>query len=396
MIRIARKRFVLLALILGFAWSEALAQAPSFQTIFTFTDVIKQGSSPNGALLNVGGELFGTTQQGGLNFISGGGTLFQVTTAGAQSLVYSFGSRSPVLDGSSPNSGLVNVGGVLLGTTSRGGASDQGTIFGIDPVTGTQTVLFSFAGGAGGGSPRSGLINVGGALYGVTRDGGAANKGVLFRIKPDGTKYTVLRSFGVDSDDGAFPTAKLLNVNGTLYGTTAFAGLFGTCSNGCGTVFSYVIATRAYTTLHRFTGGAGGGRPVAELINVKGTLYTTTSEQGASGKGTIFRINADGTNPSVVYSFAGGSDGAGPLGALLNVGGKLWGTTNLGGNGNPAACFTGCGTVFRFNPATGTTTIIHAFTGTNEGTGPAGALINVGGSLYGTTSSGATIFRVTP
>ena len=89
------------------------------------------------------------------------------------------------------------------------------------------------------------LTNVNRVLYGATQDGGASSKctsssgttgcGVVFSVTTSGTEKT-LHSFK-DGPDGADPITTLLYLNGVLYGTTYFGGS-GSCSNGCGTVFS--------------------------------------------------------------------------------------------------------------------------------------------------------------
>ena len=66
------------------------------------------------------------------------------------------------------------------------------------------------------------------------------------------------------------------------------------------------------------------------LIDVNGTLYGTTNFGGAYGPGTVFSISASGKE-KVLHSFAGGSDGAGPYGGLIDVNGTLYGTTEFGG-----------------------------------------------------------------
>jgi uncharacterized repeat protein (TIGR03803 family) len=83
------------------------------------------------------------------------------------------------------------------------------------------------------------------------------------------------------------------------------------------------------------------------LINVNGTLYGTTWSGGSSNGGTVYRISTTGSE-KVLYSFAGGSDGAHPSAALLNVKGTLYGTTAYGGGGS--GCGSGCGTVFALTP----------------------------------------------
>jgi len=164
----------------------------------------------------------------------------------------------------------------------------------------------------------------------------------------------------------------LLDVGGTLYGTTYWGG-----ATDNGTVFS-VTPSGAESVIYSFKGGSDGGNPSAGLISVGGTLYGTTYGNPAIGNGTVFSVTPSGTE-TVLYSFKGGSDGAGPRAGLLEFNGLLYGTTLGGGNGN--------GTVFNVTLA-GTETVVHSFQGGSDGKDPQAALINVHGTLYGTTING--------
>jgi len=82
----------------------------------------------------------------------------------------------------SRRAGLIDVRGELYGTTVRGGANDAGTVFKI--AKGVETVLHSFGIGKDGAYPQAALLNVGGTLYGTTHLGGAYNKGTVFTIVP--------------------------------------------------------------------------------------------------------------------------------------------------------------------------------------------------------------------
>jgi uncharacterized repeat protein (TIGR03803 family) len=77
--------------------------------------------------------------------------------------------------------------------------------------------------------------------------------------------------------------------------------------------------------------------PQAELVNVRGTLYGTTSAGGSSrncgsgGCGTVFSITPGGIE-KVLYSFGSSPDGYWPEAGLIDVGGTLYGTTAFGGS----------------------------------------------------------------
>ncbi len=102
----------------------------------------------------------------------------------------------------------------------------------------------------------------------------------------------MLHTFG-NGYDGFSPTGALINVKGTLYGTTPVGGAYGRgtniCYGGCGTVYS--ISTRGNEkVLHSFGRGSDAKQPFAGLIEVKGTLYGTTAGGGTNGYGTVFAL----------------------------------------------------------------------------------------------------------
>jgi uncharacterized repeat protein (TIGR03803 family) len=291
-------------------------------------------------------------------------------------------------DGESPYAGLLNVHGTLYGTTELGGASDDGTAFSVT-TSGTESVLHSFMGGSDGAYPYARLLDLDGTLYG-TVNGGVNNVGTIFSMTTSGTE-SVLHTF-TGPPDGQLSYAGLVDVDGTLYGTTQYGGT-GSCGGGCGTVFK-ITGPGTESVIYSFTNGSDGGYPYAGLISVNGTLYGTTQEGGASGAGTVFSITTSGTE-SVLHAFTGSpSDGAYPYAGVVNVDGTLYGTTNVGGASND-------GTVFSITPS-GTETVLYSFKGGSDGAAPYAGLLNVNGTLYGTTAVGGvsknghgTVFKVT-
>jgi uncharacterized repeat protein (TIGR03803 family) len=308
-------------------------------------------------LIDVKGTLYGTTEGGD----GGPGTVFALDpSTGAEKTIYTFCSQSNCADGNSPVAALIDVKGMLYGTTIRGGGNTRcqgdgcGTVFSVDPNTGVEKVLYAFcpqAGCADGAEPQGGLIDVNGTLYGTTRYGGgtACNGdgcGTVFAINRKTGKEKTLYAFcsQLNCADGANPTASLIDVNGTLYGTTYLGGSTGCNGNGCGTVFAIDPNTDAETVLYSFCGQtncADGANPVASLIDVHRILYGTTFN-GGNGNGTVFSIDPDSGAETVIYSFCNQqncADGAVPQGSLMDVSGKLYGTTLAGGTD-------GYGTVF--------------------------------------------------
>jgi uncharacterized repeat protein (TIGR03803 family) len=242
-------------------------------------------------------------------------------------------------------------------------------------------------------SPYAELINVKGTLYGTTGGGGShGGLGTVFSITKTG-KETVLYSFGRNGD-GADPEAGLLNANGTLYGTTLSGGRESYYS--AGTVFS-VTQSGKEKLLHTFSSPDtyyqpnNGIHPTAGLIDVNGTFYGTTSQGGlAFYCGIVFSVTMS-HKFKVLHKFCSThNDGAQPEAALLDVNGTLYGTTYYGGLGD--------GTVFSITPAGDYRTLYSFGTTHDDGESPASTLINVNGTLYGTTSgggNGGTVFSIT-
>ncbi|HTD54580.1 MAG TPA: choice-of-anchor tandem repeat GloVer-containing protein [Silvibacterium sp.] len=182
---------------------------------------------------------------------------------------------------------------------------------------------------------------------------------------------------------------------GNFYGTTLYGGdLSGCGGQGCGVVFKVDLAGNE-SVLHAFAGSPDASSPSAGLIrDEEGNLYGTGSGGGtapAGGAGAVYKVDRAG-NESLLYSFTGAPDGAGPIGGVIrDREGNLYGTTSSGGYlGN--GCTNGCGTVFKID-RTGKETILHSFTGSRSG-GPDGVYPETSlvrdeeGNLYGTTSFG--------
>ena len=157
-----------------------------------------------------------------------------MTKDGTETVLHSFGTG---VDGADPVGGLIDVDGTFYGTTESGGANEFGTVFSVTPA-GVETVLYNFTSvDKDGGGPQVALIDVGGTLYGVTGTGYNKNgyfSSTLFSITPAGVLKT-LHTFGKGQDgDGAL--GNLIYVGHTLYGTTAAGG-----TSGKGTVFKYKL-----------------------------------------------------------------------------------------------------------------------------------------------------------
>jgi len=364
------------------------------------------GRKPRAALIDVNGILYGTTEKGGTgNCSQGCGTVYALDPkTGADTVLYSFCGQQNCSDGSVPQSSLIDVNGTLYGTTYRGGGHRHGTVFALDPNTGIETVLYSFCSQKSctdGSFPQSNLIDVNGALYGTTIDGGNYNCscGTVFRLDPNTDVETVLYRFCSQQNctDGQNLYAGLLNLGNMLYGTAGSGGTY-----GYGTVFALDPSTGAETVLYSFCSqqNCKDGRGPSNLIDVHGTLYGTTVYGGAAcsddldGCGTVFALDRKTGIETVLYVFCSQqncTDGAEPFAGLIDVKGILYGTTRSGGAGD-------WGTVFELDPNTDVEAVLYSFCSQQkcaDGSEPFAGLIDEKDLLYGTTYLGGADRRGT-
>ncbi|HEY1654555.1 MAG TPA: choice-of-anchor tandem repeat GloVer-containing protein [Candidatus Tumulicola sp.] len=313
---------------------------------------------PGATLLDVNGTLYGTTQEGGP---SNNGIVYSLSLSGDEKILHDFGS--PITAAQLPEGAFIDVNGTLYGTTWVGGKYHNenqssydfgGTAYSIDPTSGAFRKLHDFGQGEDGQILFGGLLDVNGTFYGVTSAGGKdaapGRGGTVFSLSRKGTEK-VLHSFG-GSGDGSWPfdSSGLIDVNGTLYGTTEYGG-----AHNLGTVFSISPTSGTEQVLHSFGASGDGADPEAGLIDVKGTLYGTTTAGGKYYKknsplqygGTLFSISLTGTE-QVLHNFGDGTDGQNPQGAPLDVNGTLYGTTTWGGKNNCVPGFGSGGTVYAF------------------------------------------------
>ena len=376
--------------------------AQTLTTLYSFTGGA-DGANPNAALLYDGATLYGTTLVGGTG---GQGTVFRVNPAsGAEAVLHSF---APGTDGENPSGSLIARGGALFGTTSGGGGGSNclsagcGTVFRVNAATGAEKILYRFAGGEDGGFPFAGVTAFGGALYGTTGYFGGGY-GTVFKLDPATGIETRLHGFS--QADGHQPYAPLVARAGKLYGTTEAGGNSGCAQEGCGTIFKFDPASGDETMLHVFTSTPDGASPLAGLVAGGGVFYGTTPWGGSADSGTVFRIDTKTGAEKVLHSFDGRAGGGGPTSGLVYAGGALYGTTSLGGTFNrnciDAEQRTGCGVIFKIDPKSGAETVLYRFTGTTDGADPTSGLIYQSGVFYGTTFAGGaagngTVFSFVP
>jgi uncharacterized repeat protein (TIGR03803 family) len=261
------------------------------------------------------------------------------------------------------------------------------------------------------------------AIYGVSSTGGAADAGVIFRFKLD-DDFCVLHTFS-GGDDGGQPSSVFFDNKGNLFGFT----LLGGDNPSYGTAFRLSKSGRL-TSIHHFNGEDGG--QVSGGVVVKGNDFFATAGVGGSlGKGALLKMSPSGgvsvlysfgqTDPSAgpywgltrgndgllygmtygwvsdvhgtvfrstlsgdvsyLHTFEGGEDGSRPLFLPTPAkDGSVYGSTLLGGSNN-------LGVVFKIDPA-GNYSILHTFTGGDDGARPTGLIQAENGRFYGATSEG--------
>src|SRR5579884_1754450 len=196
---------------------------------------------------------------------------------------------------------------------------------------------------------------------------------------------TILKNFSNSYLTGAYPVGQLAVNSGTFYGMTQY-GL-----NGDGDIFK-MTTTGAVTILHEFAGGAyDGSIPTSGLLYAGGYFYGTAVYGGTANAGTLFRIAPNGAGFTVLHSFTGynsgnpaASDGANPYGGLLLASdGNLYGTTVNGGSSQYD------GTIYMYNPSSGSYSVIHSFNHTTDTVYDpyTGLAEGTNGALYGTTNA---------
>ena len=364
---------------------SAHAGAQTETALYSFTGT-PDGANPYYSTLvrDSAGDLYGTTLNGGAN---GLGSVFELTATGTEKVLYSF-AGSP--DGANPYAGLVmDKNGNLYGTTAAGGADSYGTVFELT-ATGTEKVLYSFAGPPDGANPYKALVlSKKSTLYGTTFNGGADGYGTVFSVTEKGVEK-VLYSF-TGGADGARPSAGvILDKKGNLYGTVTGGGDY-----GGGTVYELNPSLGTLSVLYAFTGGADGYEPYTPLIfDKKGNLYGTTAGGGA-GCGTVYELLAPSwTTENVLHTFDYSDGCYADSGVVFGKKNNLYGTTYWGGA-------SGQGVVYELT-ASGAFNDLHSFAGGADGAQPLSALVvDKQGYLYGTTTLGGssgdgTVFKVVP
>jgi uncharacterized repeat protein (TIGR03803 family) len=288
--------------------------------------------------------------------------------------------------------------GTLYGAATQG-ASDQGLLFKMN-TDGTGFAAVQRFATASGSYPRDALWIAGQTLIGTTQMGGVFNRGVVYRVQTDGTGFQLLHSFA--GDDGSQPQHGLVQgANGAFYGVALYGGAYQPPSWGRGTIFRINADGSGFVKLHDF-GPSEGGVPYGSLVRGSdGVLYGVTVTGGPYHRffGTVFRVNGDGTGFATIHNFDG-PGGSEPMSRLIEGSdGALYGMTQQGGKyirdpGGADPGFLGYGVVFKLNRDGTGFTKLHDFDSTNGDSPDHGALVQASdGALYGTTWAGGAYDR---
>jgi uncharacterized repeat protein (TIGR03803 family) len=350
------------------------AQAQTEAVLYNFTGVAGDGSGPQSRLTFHGGNLYGTTNSGGLGY----GTVFELSPNGSggwnESVLYSFTGGT---DGANPTYSYVTFdsAGNLYGTAYAGGAVGYGVVYELSPsgATWTETVLHSFASGTDGANPVNGLImDSTGNLYGTTYNGGSQGNGTVFQMTPSGGSWTETVIYQMKSNYAGL----VMDGSGNIFGTN-FKSAFKLSPNGKGGWKPTVL----------YTFGAGANPNGTVVLDTAGNIYGTTLVGGGNGNVYKLTLGIGGKYTRTnLYSFSATSVNHPFAGVILDSAGNVYGTTTQGGIHNDGNVFelvsNGKGS-YKFK-------VLQAFAGTNGYQPDASLIQDSSGYFYGTTSKGGT------
>lgn len=367
---------------------QGAAKRPNDRDTFTIWSLPRTANGaqyPSGNLVEAGGKLYGIAEGGD---DPQAGTIFSVGGGQGPRTVYRFKSRGD--DGDRPNDDLIAVkegGGVFLyGTTSAGGAYNNGTIFKYDVQNEKESIVYSFHGDADGAGPGAGVSYIDGTLYGTTRHAGEFGKGGLYKFRlPDGKAGlpVILHQFG-PMPDVADVEAPMTYRDGKLWGVSREGGEFkgprGSFDNGYGTIFAFGLDGSGGTCAS--ANGDDLLQPHNALVVAPDGFVVSTGDSFNDPDGFVYALN--GCRPYIPRGAKVPTGlGSNPSGTLLTISAKhdTFGTLYSGGRG-------GTGTFYVFDRQSWEA--LHSFTGepgkqSEDGCKPQATPVFFAGSVYGTT-----------
>ncbi len=347
------------------------------------------------------GRVYGMTLYGGLYSGSGGGgVIYSCLPNGNEYVILHQFIEDGVDYPFRPLGALIEVGGFLYGTTYFGGSTGtgrRGCIFRINPYNGEPytadfTTLKTFNYPDDIYYPHNSLLYYNNKLWGSCEGGpqGATGDGGLFYFDLLTNTYAVVHIF--NEFDISSCKCNLTLYNNRMYGITTYGG-----ANYGGVVFS-IDPNAVGFDFQAHSNFPASTNPVHSLVELDGMLYCASYNGGSSGNtwGAIWKFNPLTNNLEVAYSFDPYNGGYGPHGGLLVFNDKLWGTAFYGGE-------IGCGTIYSFDPSDNTYQCHFSFVCTpgEIPAHPTGSLVYYDNYLYGVTKSGGvnndgTVYRYGP
>ena len=332
------------------------------------------GSSPFSApIIASNGKLYGTTQSGGAGF----GVIYEYDlSTNTFTKQVDFTGTVGLAIGAAPIGSMIQAAnGKLYGNTFTGGIGNVGVIYEYDYTTNTYTKLYDFVTASGSGSQSSLIQATNGMLYGLTRNGGLNNVGVLYEFDITGSLYT--KKFDFSTTDGTLPVSSLFQASGGLiYGVTPTGGSLNT-----GTLFEYSIGTNTFSKKLNLN-YTDAGQTLGSLVHASNDkMYGLASVGGTNNLGSVYEYNI-ATNTFSKTIDLSTTLGSQPNGSMIeSTPGKLYGMTRLGGAFN-------LGVIFEYNFSTNTYTKKIDLTAAN-GSSPYGSMVKASnGKLYGVTNLG--------
>ena len=302
----------------------ATANAQTYSPLYTYS--INSGAYSGivvAGLVSQGrdGNLYSTIANNGTR---SKGTTFKMSLAGVPTTLYNFCTLAGCTDGAGPQSGLIlGADGNLYGTTTNGGAHNDGSVFKMTPA-GAITTLWSFTAGVDEGIPYYPPWQAqDGNFWGVAQPIYSGTYGVAYKMTPSGA----LTPFPFNYTNGSSPNLPTQGTDGNFYGTARGGG-----AHGIGVVYKLTPAG-VISVLHDFAGyPTEGNQPMGQLVQGSdGNFYGATYSGGASNVGTVFKISASGSFTNL-YSFTGWGFGDGALpysGLTVATDGNFYGSTAM-------------------------------------------------------------------
>ena len=309
------------------------------KSIRTKTYPISPNTYTVGSLVLINGVLViatngGATQKG--EFLEFNPTTFEFTKK-AEFDYLSGGNSTP----------FAVLNGKIYGAFLRGAGGNNGGIAVYDPSNATVSEEMSFKNSTNGTNPNDLAVGKNGKLYGTTSNGGVSNGGVIFELDPNNSSF--VKKFDFDVNNGFAPTGPLVLTNeGKFYGITNEGG-----ANKKGVIFEYDPSTNVYTKKADFNGTDGDNTKRGSTNFIfnenNGKWYGSTMGGGTNDKGVIFEFDRVSSALTKKFDLSDDSGFFYYLGNALTVlpNGKIYGITNNGGKN-------GAGTLFVFDPTDGT------------------------------------------